>query len=323
MSAQHRTSPFSRRELLACAGAGAVLLTGMASEPGSAVAAEPSASNAEPFGYCLNTATIHGQKLSLVEEMEVAAKAGYQGFEPWVREIQEYVDHGGSTGDLKKRAVDLGLSIESAIGFADWVNDDDAKRAQGLEQWKRDAALVAAIGGKRMAAPLVGAYKTPVELPKVADRYRKLLGLSRSLGVVPQLEMWGGSKTMARLGEVAYVLVESAQPDACVLIDAFQVYRGGSDFAGLRLFNGATLHVFHINDYPADPPRDKVTDAHRVYPGDGICPLTTMFRDLHAAGFRGMFSLELFNREYWKRDALTTARTGLEKIRAAVRKAMG
>ena len=29
-------------------------------------------------------------------------------------------------------------------------------------------------------------------------------------------------------------------------------------------------------------------------------------------------SLELFNREYWKLDALTVARTGLEKMKAAV-----
>ena len=50
----------------------------------------------------------------------MAAKAGYRGFEPWVREIQEFVTQGGSPGDLKKRAADLGLSIESAIGFADW-----------------------------------------------------------------------------------------------------------------------------------------------------------------------------------------------------------
>ena len=29
----------------------------------------------DPFGYCFNTSTIRGQKLSLVEEIDVAAKA--------------------------------------------------------------------------------------------------------------------------------------------------------------------------------------------------------------------------------------------------------
>src|SRR5689334_17805424 len=60
--------------------------TGLAAAP--AVAAEPPP--AEPFGYCLNTSTISGQKLSLVEEVELAARAGYRGIEPWVRELEQY-----------------------------------------------------------------------------------------------------------------------------------------------------------------------------------------------------------------------------------------
>ena len=40
------------------------------------------------FHYCFNTSTIRGQKLSLVEEIDIAAKAGYQAIEPWINEIQ-------------------------------------------------------------------------------------------------------------------------------------------------------------------------------------------------------------------------------------------
>ena len=54
-----------------------------------------------------------------------------------------------------------------------------------------------------------------------------------------------------------------------------------------------------------------------------MAPTTSILRDLHATGFRGALSLELFNREYWKQDVLKVARTGLEKIRAAVHKALG
>ena len=64
---------------------------------------------------------------------------------------------------------------------------------------------------------------------------------------------------------------------------------------------------------------DKISDAQRVYPGDGIAPLKELLRDLKALGFQGYLSLEVFNREYWKLDAQVVARTGLEKLRAAVR----
>ena len=76
-----------------------------------------------------------------------------------------------------------------------------------------------------------------------------------------------------------------------------------------------------MNDYPDDPPRDTIGDAHRVYPGDGVAPLSKILRDVHDAGFRGMLSLELFNRDYWKQEPLDVARTGLEKMRSAVKKA--
>ena len=106
-----------------------------------------------PFGYCLNTGTIHGQNLALPEMAAIAAKAGYQAIEPRTLEIQQYVRRGGNLADLKKRIADSGLTVPSAIGFADWINDDEARRAAGLEQWRREAEMVASIGGQRLAAP--------------------------------------------------------------------------------------------------------------------------------------------------------------------------
>src|SRR5262249_35539368 len=112
-------------------------------------------------------------------------------------------------------------------------------------------------------------------------------------------------------------------PQACILADVYHLYKGGSNLCGLTLLNGAALHVLHFNDYPADPPRASITDAQRVYPGDGVAPLKTILRDLHKIGFRGVLSLELFNRDYWRQDPLTVARTGLDKMRAVVRSSLG
>jgi sugar phosphate isomerase/epimerase len=53
-----------------------------------------------------------------------------------------------------------------------------------------------------------------------------------------------------------------------------------------------------------------------------VAPWDRIVQILYEIGFRGYLSLELFNREYWKQDALQVARTGLEKIRAVVAKAL-
>ena len=289
----------------------------------TAQAASPERSPAEPFIYCFNTSTIRGQELTLAAEIDIAAQAGYTAIEPWIREIEAHVASGGSLKDLAKRIADLGLTVESAIGFAEWIVDDDQRRSAGLEQARRDMDLVAQLGGKRLAAPPAGAVETAgMDLFKVAQRYRALLEIGESVGVVPQVEVWGFSRTLGRLGETALVAIESGRPEACILADVYHLYKGGSDFTGLKLLAGNSMHVMHINDYPASPGRETIADADRVYPGDGVAPLTTILRDLIASGFRGALSLELFNRDYWQQDALAVARTGLVKTREAVAQAV-
>jgi sugar phosphate isomerase/epimerase len=278
----------------------------------------------EPFRYCFNTSTIAGQnlKVPLVEEVEIAAKAGYQGFEPWTRELDQYVKDGGSLKDLGKRIADRGLSVEDAIGFPEWIVDDDGRRKKGLEEARRCMDMVLQIGGKRLAAPPAGATnQTGLNLMKAAERYRALLEVGDEIGVVPQVELWGFSKSMNRLGETALVALETGHPKACVLADVYHLYKGGSDFTGLHLLSSAALQIFHMNDYPASPARAEIKDANRVYPGDGVAPLKAVLRDLHALGFSGMLSLELFNPEYYKQDPMQVAKTGLEKMRAVVRAA--
>lgn len=272
--------------------------------------------------YSLNMSTVRGQKLSPPDQVDLAAKAGYDAIEPWVGELRQFEQSGGSLKDLSKRIADRGLLVPSAIGFAEWIVNDDARRATGLEQAKRDMELVRTIGGTHIAAPPAGATKdTDVSLFKAAERFRTLIELGESMGVLPQLEVWGFSTTLSRLGETMLVATEARHPKACVLLDVYHLHKGGSEFAGLRLLSGAAMNCFHMNDYPATPPRETIRDADRVYPGDGVAPLTPLLRDLFATGFGGTLSLELFNPTYWKQDALEVAQTGLAKMRAAVAKA--
>ena len=278
-------------------------------------------SKAEPFRYCFNTSTIRGQKLPLQDVVEIVAKAGYHAIEPWIDEIQHYEKAGGSLKDLDKRLKDHGITVESGIGFAAWIVDDPTERAKGLEQAKHDMDLLAQIGGKHLAAPPVGATEIAhFDLRKAAERFRALMEVGDQAGVVPMAEVWGFSKTMQTLAEAAQVAIGSDHPKACILPDIYHLYKGGSGFNGLKLLSSAAVHVFHLNDYPAQPPRETINDSDRVYPGDGIAPLTEVFQELRAIGYSGVLSIELFNPAYYKLDPLTVAKTALQKLRAAVQK---
>ena len=75
-----------------------------------------------------------------------------------------------------------------------------------------------------------------------------------------------------------------------------------------------------MNDYPADPPREQINDSYRMYPGDGVAPLTDLLQTLRRTGGQKVLSLEVFNRTYWSQDPLAVAKTGLAKMKAVVAK---
>ena len=267
--------------------------------------------------YCLNTGTIRGQSLGVMGELEVASQAGYDAIEPWVRDLEKLEETGTPVEEFRKRLEDFGMSMESAIAFPRWIVDDEQERSKGMEEAKRVMDIVSRAGGKRVACPPSGATEGPVlDLFAVAERYRALLELGDRMDVVPLVEVWGFSANLQRLGQAVFVAVESGHPKACILLDVYHLFRGGSSFEGLRLLSGECAPVFHMNDYPAQPEREKLTDADRVFPGDGVAPMGEILRSWRSSGVDQVLSLELFNRAYWERDALEVAREGLQKMKA-------
>jgi len=299
--------PPSRRQLFKAGTLAAITASGVAP------AQQPSAPG---FRYCLNTATLQGYKLGIVELVETAAKAGFQAIEPWLNQITQYVSGGGSLADLRKRIADRGLTVESAIAFPQWLVNDPAKRSTAFEQARKEMDLVAQIGGKRIAAPPSGVTAgTDLTLLQIAERYRTLLELGDQSGAVPELEFWGQSANLHTLAEAAFVIVQVNHPKACVLPDVYHLYKGGSGSFGIRMLSGQAIQVLHMNDYPSTPARETITDRDRVFPGDGVAPLQQILGDLHRVNPTAVLSLEVFNPEYWKGDPLQTAKTGLAKMK--------
>ncbi len=293
----------------------AVLAGGIAARPASAYERNSSPVQHQ-FSYCLNTSTISGQKAGFLKEFEIAANAGYDGIEIWVRALEKYLAEGGNLNDLKRYTSDLGITIENAIGFAQWAVDDDAARNAAMEQMKREMEMLSRIGCKRIAAPPAGATSPPLlDLFKVAERYHQVLELGVQTGILPQLEIWGASANLHHISQALFVASAAGHPKACILPDIYHMFRGGSSYHSLKLMSGAAIEMFHFNDFVASIPREQQKDADRVYPGDGAAPFDLIMPYLRNGGNKMVLSLELFNRDYWNQDALKVAKTGLQKMK--------
>lgn len=271
---------------------------------------------------CLNLGTIRNYNLDLLQELKVAKEAGYRSVELWLDRLSDYTKEGDKPfaskklAELKKFLDDEGLQVENGIGFATWIMNEEDRRADGLDELKRQAEALAAIGCPCVACPAAGPWNEKIEgIKTIAERYAAALETCSAFGVRALLELWGASPTLSKLSDCLAICAETERADAALLLDAYHLYRGGNSFASLNLVAGSSMPVFHMNDYPAEPEREKLNDGDRVFPGDGVAPLRNILATLFKNGFNGVLSLELFNQTYTKQmTPLEHAKVGLEKM---------
>ena len=85
-------------------------------------------------------------------------------------------------------------------------------------------------------------------------------------------------------------------PGVELVLDSCHWHASGA--GSLDAFPIDRLAMVHLNDAPAKAPRD-IEDADRLLPGRGVIRLTELVGTLRAAGYRGPWSLETFNPDYW------------------------
>lgn len=284
---------------------------------------KPEPEGKRPFRIGINVSTISGFKLPVEEQIRLSAAAGFEGIELWTEDIRRHAGEGGKAGDLKKLLNDSGLRLENIIAFSNWLSNDPQTSEQGIEQMKSDMELTAQLGGHHIAATGVGLDVFRTDLLEVYGRqFAGIIRAGKDCGVTPLLELWGHG-TLDKLWKILAVAAESHCADTQLLLDFYHLHAGGNPFSSLSLVNGASLPVFHINDYPGNIPAETVRDADRVYPGDGACPFNEAIPLLHRAGFRGVLSLELFNASYWTNGTPEQVLdTGFRKTADAVDRAL-
>ena len=86
------------------------------------------------FTYCLNTSTIRSDGGTILDAIDTAADAGWDGIEPWVEELDDWVAGGGSLEQVRARAEERDLAIVNLIGFPEWAVPEDDRRTKGLEE---------------------------------------------------------------------------------------------------------------------------------------------------------------------------------------------
>ncbi len=263
------------------------------------------------FKYSLNASTI--RTTPVLEQIRVAATAGYEAIELWHDHLDEHLAAGGTLADVRSALNDNGLTLPTTVYLAGWFQTSGPERETAMEEVRRRLDQAATLGAEFVVAgpPLEIADRT-----RGAQNYAELLDLGRSFGVRPAFEYLGFAADINRIEDAVDIMIRSQHTDACIIIDPFHGWRGGGSVDALNRVDADRIAISHFNDAPADPPPQTQGDEDRVMPGEGAIDLSAWCETLTTIGYNRWLSLELFRPDLWARNPLDVAIEGLEKMRA-------
>lgn len=271
-----------------------------------------------PWPVCLDTATI--RPASLKEKVRIAAKAGYDAIEPWDGELQKFEADGGNLKDLGKEIKDSGLFVPSVIGLWNAIPPTQELWDKSLADTRNRMRMASDIGAQHIQT-IPNTIGQNYNQKWAADRYRDIIEMGINDYKLNPALVFVKYFPVKTMGQAVGIALDANHPKAMVIPDVYHMYISEGGFEGIKLLRGDMIAIFQFNDAPSSPQLDQLNDSHRVYPGDGILPLTQIFKDLKGTGFKGCISLEMYNPEYWKEDLMMVAETGLRKTLEVLQKA--
>lgn len=253
----------------------------------------------------------------LLTDVRAAQDAGYQGLEIRDTKLLQYLESGGSLYALRKQLEEAGLealslnAIERSTLTSGTAKSEVQRRCRTLCEWAAglDCPYVVAVPSFLKDAPrgtdireaTIAALK---DMGEIGYRYGVRIGF----------EFLGFADCSVNTLGTAREIVETLNhPSVGLVLDAFHFHAGGSTWGMLEGLDPERLLVVHLDD-AEDLPPSRLTDAHRLLPGDGVIPLRDLVRRLDTLGYTGVYSIELFRPEYYAWDPVELAKEALRRM---------
>jgi 2-keto-myo-inositol isomerase len=267
----------------------------------------------------LNGATI--MRSALDRDAEIAAECGFDALEVWAGKLDAYT--------RRRPLEDFGQLLRS-LGVRPWcinsIEDitfrDVAGRKALLEQLERMCAVARTIGAPSIVV-VPGrrddGFDRRESVANAIDVLRAMSDVAGDTGLA--FEFLGKPGCSVPTLDMAGEIVDAVdRPNVGLVLDTFHFHAGGSRIDDIARIPVEKLFVVHVNGCE-DLPREQITDAHRLYPGEGVIPIDGILRRLREIGYDGVFSVEIFRPEYWEQDPKHVAAVARAKAQEVLEKA--
>ncbi len=283
----------------------------------------------EQFGLALSPVTI--PQCSFAEAFRVTAEAGFQGIGLRYNLLAEYLAAGHTIGDVRALARSHGLRFPEGAFLAEWQFDGglpvvSKRKRDGGPDEARDVLLrnlktflehCSELECESITAS-PSLYKTG-DLSTAAEDFSRLCDFAKPYGLRIAFEFMG-SAPQFRTVKSAFDLVAAAdRPNGGVVIDTFLFHEGKSRVADIPLNAGPKIFNVQVADSKPKPHEQLNMLEDRLFPGEGVAPVRDVMERAAAAGYSGLWTVELFNPDYKTRPAADIAKKAFETTSAILR----
>jgi len=244
-----------------------------------------------PNDLVLHAGTLRSR--SFQEVCDAAVAGGFTALTLYPTQIRRARAEGITLSAMRRELEARGLAYADLDPLLNWLPGDNLQNelaATEAEHYSVAEALRArSLNVAVMARPSVNVGEAAEAFAGVCDRAWEF-GLLVTLEYLP----WAGVPDLV----TARAIVErAARPNATLMIDTWHTFRGPTREDQLRSLPGKLVGSIQINDAPAQPSGDLIseTTSARLLPGEGAIPVARWLRILEQNGSRAPIGVEIFS----------------------------
>lgn len=259
---------------------------------------------------------------TLEEDLKYCEMYGYDLIEIRIDKLKEYLTR-HTAAELETFFRSSRIKPFAFNGLEEFNYRDDKSWASIKKDMELCCSLSDSLGCKVLTmdpAFHVGHLTTAQIQQDTKALVQELLAYAKPYGLKLAFEFCGAPACCVNTFGQAYKLVKAVDSEQFgVILDFFHFHAMGSKIEDLLAAEAEKIFMVHIDD-AEEYPIGQLTDADRVWPGDGAIDIDAIMRALRTLGYNGVFSLELFRPEYWEMPVEDVIRIGKEKSDALLGK---
>ncbi|WP_020560703.1 bifunctional sugar phosphate isomerase/epimerase/4-hydroxyphenylpyruvate dioxygenase family protein [Thiofilum flexile] len=259
--------------------------------------------------YSIATVCLSG---TLRQKIEAIAQAGFHGIEIFENDL---ITHQGSVAEIRRMIEDHGLEVVTYQPFRDFEGLPEPYRRKAFDRAERKFDLMEQLGTDLLMACSSVSPHALGGIQRAADDFHELgeRAKQRNMRVAFEALAWGKHVYDYR---DSWEIVRRAHHERVGLcLDTFHIFSRNVDLQAILNIPGDKIFLVQV----ADAPRLSMDHLswsrhHRCFPGQGELPIDRFVKNLHATGYNGPFSLEIFNDQFRSGSPENTARDGYRSL---------